>query len=85
MGIAMKKILVDDWNGKKEMSVSQYIEQQLSSDRDGATERAQENADNSQSALARLCEILADKGILSAKDITVIACNFERDAKFIDA
>ena len=81
----MKKILVQDWKAKKELTISDYVERELASDRDGALETANENANNAQAALARLCEILAEKSILTAEEITLIACGFTRDAKFIDA
>lgn len=80
----MKKIEVETHIGKKVMTVAQYIELQLDSDRDGALERAHDNAEKAQSAIARLCDILVGKGILDANEITVIAGGYTRDAQFID-
>ena len=58
-----------------EISVAQYLEDRLDGrDYDGgAVEDAARTADNAVAAIARLCEILGDRGLLTEDNIRKIA------------
>lgn len=56
--------------GKQTSSVSDYIEAIVSHGyADGQVERASELAKNAIEGLARLVEVLADKGVLTQQDV----------------
>jgi hypothetical protein len=59
----------------KEIAIplSQYVTASLTTERYGATETAQANADSAQEAIGRLCNILAFRGIVSELDVQAIA------------
>jgi len=52
-------------------------------DREGIAEEADRRSTNTLNAFGRLCEVLADKGILSAQEISYIATDrIQNDVRF---
>lgn len=61
----------------KIFTVDKYIEIELYDNKGGAVECSARNAEKAQEAVGRLCQVLANKGILSANDIFYIARGWE--------
>lgn len=80
----MKNIKHSTWRGEKTSTIADFVTSGLDGrDYDGALERAGATADNTAEALGRLVEILAEKGIVSASEVVIIAGNYE-EAEFVD-
>ena len=79
------RIKTEDWGSSNIQEVSGYIADQLE-DRDygGATESAQATASNSAKGLGTLCNILAEKGLLTADDIVEIAASYSNVTEFVE-
>lgn len=80
----MKNIKHSTWRGENTSSIEDFVASELNSrDYDGALERAGATADNATQGLGRLVEILAEKGIISASEVGIIAGNYG-PAEFVD-
>jgi hypothetical protein len=77
------KIKVDSYVCKNIVNVSDYVEACLEEGGDDMAEVARLNAISGHKAIGRLCEILAEKNILTADDIELIAEGYVRNAEFI--
>ncbi len=61
-------------------SVAYYVERKLEGRADGRLESAAESAHNAAKALGRLVELLAERGVLDADDVVLIAGGFSTEA-----
>jgi len=71
------KITYNSLRGNLEDELSSWVEQSLMGDAEGATEKAQDQADNNSKALGVLCEKLVDKGVFRLEDIEEICDCYE--------
>lgn len=81
----MKGIAVWNFGITETLSIKDYVEYKIvDNDTQGTSEAAASNADRAQVALAKLCQVLTDKGLLSAEEIVEIADTFESDCSLVD-
>ena len=70
----MTLIIKDVGYGRTDLAVEVWVDYALTyTHRDGATERAQETANNCTGAIARLVTLLAEKGVLTAPEVHYVA------------
>jgi len=80
----MKNIKHASWRGEQTSSIEDFVAKGLNGrDHDGALEQAGATADNATEGLGRLVEILAEKGIISASEVGIIAGNYG-EVEFVD-
>ncbi len=88
----MKIEKLDVLNRGEVQEVAEYIADALEPDKmqdedeyDGEAEETQRRSQNTQAAFGRLCDTLANKGLLTATDITFIANGnaWEEKARFV--
>ena len=70
------KINFEHWNGRRTLKISEYMRVKLSDSGAGQIEQMEGGLENTSQALGRLCEVMADKDLLSADEITYIAEGF---------
>tara|TARA_R110002074_G_scaffold385855_1_gene567286 strand:+ start:309 stop:554 length:246 start_codon:yes stop_codon:yes gene_type:complete len=81
----MKNIKHTSWRGEQTSSIEGFVSSELySRSYDyGTLERVEATADNATEGLGRLVEILAEKGIISASEVGIIAGNYG-EVEFVD-
>ena len=73
------KISTNYFGVENTRSVNDFIHNAMRSDRDGISEDALATAENVARGLSRLCELLAAKGVITARDLTYIAHGYAND------
>ena len=83
---SVSKSIVTITSGRKEkQTVQEYIERKLyDNDTYGVAETAANNAEKAQKGLSVLCQMLADRGFITAEDIVNIADDYEQECKLVD-
>lgn len=74
-----------NWETPKDETVAEYVERKLTErcHTRGTLEDIQFRSENTAKALGRLMQLLAARGLLSARDVVEIAENAQREAEFI--
>lgn len=67
----------------KAVSIEEFVSSEIQTQREGSVEEAAANANAAIEALARLTDVLASKGMLTAKEVGLVASGFNYDIAFL--